>query len=167
MNARQPLTYVSHLCLFNVLQPLALPPRVLFGPRTSQTGALSSDTITLRSISNQEGYAVLHATAEAADACCALRFARTVFFSQGATSHCQQQCQQQQLGAIPPGQTSGQTSGQTLVDFEVDQQDLFDLLAWYQAVVEAAWAGVRHFATEVCIFLPWKSSTKHMLFALA
>lgn len=120
-----------------VLQPLALPPRVLFGPRTSQTGALSSDSVTLRSLSNQQGHAVLHATAEAADACCGLRFARTVFFSQGA------------LERSLAGQTSGQTLGQTLVDFEVDQQDFLDLLAWYGAAVDAAWAGMKHFATEV------------------
>lgn len=65
-------------------QPLALPPRVLFGTRTSHLEALSCPTVSLRSQAAQQGTAVLHATVEAADACSPLRVARTVFFSQGA-----------------------------------------------------------------------------------
>eukprot|EP00775_Hariotina_reticulata_P004160 gene4160-4408_t len=54
-------------------QPLALPPRVLFGVRTSCQEALSSGNVSLRGLSHQQGHAVLHATIEAADACSPLR----------------------------------------------------------------------------------------------
>jgi hypothetical protein len=149
-----------------LLQPLALPPRVLFGFRTSRLDALSSSSITLRSLSNQNGYAALHATVEASDACSALRVARTIFFGQG-TDRARVQLQMEQQASATAGQTSGQTSGQTVdlarslssVDFEVDQVDLFDLMAWYCCVVDAAWACMQHLSTQV---RPW-SATKLLL----
>jgi hypothetical protein len=136
-----------------LLQPLALPPRVLFGQRTCRLDALSSSSVTLRSLSSQSGFAALHATVEASDACSALRVARTIFFGQGVDrARGQQQIEQQQAGPTS-GQTSGQTSGLARslsgVDFEVDQVDLFDLMAWYCCVVDAAWACMQHFATQV------------------
>jgi hypothetical protein len=139
-----------------LLQPLALPPRVLFGPRTSRLDALSSSSITLRSLSNQNSYAALHATVEASDACSALRVARTIFFGQGIDrARVQLQLEQQALATA--GQTCGQTLGQvsdlarslSSVDFEVDQVDLYDLMAWYCCVVDAAWACMQHFAAQV------------------
>lgn len=232
---------LTHATLSATVQPLALPPRVLFGTRTSQQEALSCPTVSLRSQAAQQGCAVLHATLEAADACSPLRVARTIFFSQGAAaaetplqlrlkpppaqqqqqgdvdgSECraagqpaaaaaaaaviatgvsnsgadrpgssnaddgmcrcdsgsannsagtgcgpkqqqqaqqpscqqqQEQQQQQQLPALPVGQAL--SNG----DFDPDQTDLFDLMCWYWAAVDAAWQGMEYYSTKVGVVL--------------
>lgn len=199
--------------MWYVLQPLAVPPRVLFGTRTAHHEALSSSTVSLRSQAAKQGSAVLHATLEAADACSPLRVARTIFFSQGAGAaetplqqrlQAQQQQQQQgvQLGSCSgSGSRSGQVPaaacaadddaaavcrcnsgaannnagsspirqqgqqqqshpqqqlqelpvGQPLAggDYEVDHVDLFDLMCWYWAAVDAAWQCMEYYATQV------------------
>lgn len=132
-------------------QPLALPPRVLFGPRTCRMDALSSSSVTLRSLSNQTGGAALHATVEASDACSALRVARTIFFGQGIDRARAQLQLEQHAGqtSAAAGQMSGLARSTAGVDFEVDQVDLFDLMAWYCCAVDAAWACMQHFAAQV------------------
>jgi len=197
------------------LQPLAVPPRVLFGTRTAHHEALSSSTVSLRSQAAKQGSAVLHATLEAADACSPLRVARTIFFSQGAgaaetplqlrlqaqqqlqqgvqlgscsvsgsrsgqmaaaagvadddaaavcrcnsgaannnagTSPARQQAQQQQQRQQQPQQELQELpAGQSLAggDYEVDHVDLFDLMCWYWAAVDAAWQCMEYYATQV------------------
>jgi hypothetical protein len=34
-------------------------------------------------------------------------------------------------------------------DFDPDQTDLFDLMCWYWAAVDAAWQGMEYYATKV------------------
>jgi hypothetical protein len=219
--------FVPVLCCV-LSQPLALPPRVLFGTRTRQQEALSNAQVSLRSQAAKQGAAVLHATVEAADACSPLRVARTVFFSQGACAAemplqlrlkaMQQQAPQQQQqdvdmdGCHSPQpaaaaatsaatanvngasdgmsrcdsgatnnsadggccskqsqhqqqqqqqQSSKQPSRQQLLqplpvsqalsngDYEADQVDLFDLMCWYWAAVDAAWQCMEYYATHV------------------
>lgn len=196
-------------------QPLALPPRVLFGTRTSQQEALSNPHISLRSQAAKQGTAVLHATVEAADACSPLRVARTIFFSQGAGAaemplqlriNALQQQQQQdvamggcnspQPAAAGEAGANGNCSGAGMArcdsgatnnsagggccakqqqqyqqeqpqqqvlqqlpvnqalsggDFEPDQTDLFDLMCWYWAAVDAAWQCMEYYATHVSV----------------
>jgi hypothetical protein len=156
-------------------QPLALPPRVLLGQRTSQPEALSSSSVSLRSQAAAQGGAVLHATLEAADACSPLRIARTIFFAQGSAAPapapapaaaagggaagalpagaaccsgaCADQQQQQLLQQQegPPSPSAELPGG----DYEPDRQDLSDLMHWYWAAVGAAWQCMEAYATHV------------------
>jgi hypothetical protein len=176
-------------------QPLALPPRVLLGERTSHQEALSSGSVSLRSQAAVQGMAVLHATLEAADACSPLRVARTIFFGQGAAAadtplqlllqgtarpaqspaaaaaaagssvdeavcRCNSGAANNAAGGDCAAGAAGgsSSSGQQLPlgralldgDYEVDHVDLFDLMGWYWAAVDAAWQTMEVFATQVC-----------------
>jgi hypothetical protein len=59
-----------------------MPPRVLFGARTSD-GRAMSDMRPMRDHLLEAGRPVHHATVEAADGASCLRFARTVIFTHG------------------------------------------------------------------------------------
>jgi hypothetical protein len=206
-------------------QPLALPPRVLFGTRTTQQEALSNAQVSLRSQAAKQGTAVLHATVEAADACSPLRVARTIFFSQGAGAAemplllrlklmqqqqqqdvdmdgchspqsaaaaaaangscaidrmsrcdsgstnnsaecgcCSKQSEQQQQQQSSKHLQKQQALQQQLLhplpisqalsngDYEADQVDLFDLMCWYWAAVDAAWQCMEYYSTHVSGF---------------
>jgi hypothetical protein len=62
-----------------------MPPRVLFGTRTSDPAALS-DARPMRQHAREQGAAIAHATVEAADGGSCLRFARTLVFTHGAVA---------------------------------------------------------------------------------
>jgi sirohydrochlorin ferrochelatase len=61
-----------------------MPPRVLFGARTSDPHAMADARPLVQHAREQGGRPVLHATIEAADGASCLRLARTVLFTHGA-----------------------------------------------------------------------------------
>ncbi|KIY92459.1 hypothetical protein MNEG_15504 [Monoraphidium neglectum] len=107
-----------------------MPPRVLFGTRTSDPAALS-DARPMRQHAREQGAAIAHATVEAADGGSCLRFARTLVFTHGA------------VASIP-----GVDPGAPPADGPDPIADGALLMRWYAAAADAAHAAMTHFATK-------------------